>query len=109
MNFSTEVWGVDNMSLTREEREMIIRFDEAEEMATIYTRSRPWQTKLSKLAKTNKNYKQINKDAESVTYEFPKKLITLRSKTVKKELTEEQRQKLSERMSQNRFKAEKHG
>ncbi len=45
----------------------------------------------------------IRFDEAGETAEFPKKLITLRSKTVKKELTEEQRQKLTERILQNQF------
>ncbi len=89
------------MKLTKEEMETIIRFDESSQTATVYTCSRAWKTKFRKLAEQNKAFKLIDQDAESVTFEFPKSLITIRSRKVKRELTEEERQKLSERMKQN--------
>lgn len=89
------------MKLTKEEMETIIRFDESSPIATVYTCSRSWKTKLSKYASLNKDIKLINKDSESVTYECPKKLISLRRRSVKRELTEEQRKELSERARVN--------
>jgi hypothetical protein len=85
------------LSLSAEERETIILFDDSSNECEIYTCSRPVMTKLDKLCKENPmNYKLIKHDANSKTYHTSKKYISFRSGTVKRELTEEERQNLSD-------------
>lgn len=85
--------------MTRREQETIITFNAAEDTADpVYIR------KLDKL--TEKNPEQF-KPGKVETYQgeivakryiFPKRFISIRSKDVKRELTEEQREELAERL-----------
>lgn len=86
------------LNLTAEERETIILFDDSSQECKIYTCSRPMMTKLDKLCKSSpKNYRLDHKDAESKTYITKKSLISFRSEKQKRELTDEEKAKLSER------------
>lgn len=90
------------MRLTKMEKETIIRFDDESDKATIYTCNRAWQTKMKKLATKNKKFKLIEKDEISVTYEFPKNLITVRSKKVERNLTEKEKKKIGEMLNKGK-------
>jgi hypothetical protein len=90
-------------SLSAEERETIITFDDSSNECEIYTCSRPMMTKLDRLCKDNpKNYKLVKKDAYSKTYHTSKRFISFRSGAVKRELTEEQKAKAAERLKKAR-------
>lgn len=67
------------MKLTPEERETIIRFDDAGKTATIYTCNQTWKTKLAKLADKSEEIKLIAEDEYSQTYAFPKKRVHISS------------------------------
>jgi hypothetical protein len=85
-------------SLSAEERETIIRFDDNSNECDVYTCSRPVMTKLDRLCKDNpKNYKLVKQDAYSKEYKTSKRFISFRSGAVKRELTDDERQALSER------------
>ena len=86
-------------SLSAEERETIIRFDDGSKECDIYTCSRPIMTKLDKLCKEKPhNYKLINDDGYSKESITNKGFISFRSGRVNRELTDEQREAASKRM-----------
>ncbi len=59
------------LSLSAEERETIIIFDDSSSECEIYTCSRPIMTKLDKLCKVNpKNYRLIKHDPNSLNRSF---------------------------------------
>lgn len=85
--------------MTRQEQETIISFNAAEDTADpVYIR------KLDKL--TEKNPEQFKLgcvekcqgEIVAKRYIFPKRFISIRSKDVKRELSEEQRRELAERL-----------
>lgn len=93
------------MGMSLEEQETVIQFNRTDDHATVYTSDSTMMTKLDRLCKSSpKFYKKTReeKDREghivgkfySVTN---KSLVSLRSKKVEKNLSEEERQILSER------------
>lgn len=99
-------------NLSRYEQETIINFNAADDTAELYTADPVWMRKLDKLAEQNPGQFKVGRSERcegtviAKRYLFPKKLITVRSKVVKRDLTDEQREKLSERMKemhQNQF------
>lgn len=95
----------EKISLSAEERETIILFSDADQECTVYTCSRPVMTKLDKLCKSNpKTWKLIKQDANSKTYQTKKSLISFRADKPKRELTDEDRQALSERAKRTLLK-----
>lgn len=95
--------------LSSEEQETVISWDRVDRTARIYTTDRRYIGKLDKMYER----KQIHRNADGITaveYEVPEKLISFRSGIVKKNLTDEQKAKLSGQMKkmneerrQNRF------
>lgn len=91
-------------SLSRTEQEVVIGFNAAEDTAELYTADPVWMRKLDKLVEQNpeqfKEGRQETYQGKVIAkrYTFPKRFITVRSKDVKRELTEEQRMELSNRM-----------
>lgn len=91
------------MGLTYEEQEICINATRDEDMATAYCSDRTWITKLDKLVQNSPNlFKVVAEDENGKTYEFPKKLISIRSSFVKREMTEEQRRAAAERLKKAR-------
>lgn len=87
------------MNITIEEQEIIINAARTDDMAEIYCSDSTWITKMDKLVKKSPTlFKVINQDDVSKTYEFPKRLISIRSSI--KEMSEEQRTAAGERMKQ---------
>lgn len=90
------------MSLSRYEQEVIINFNAEEKRCTLYTADLVWIRKLDKLVEENpEEFKQIDRQTMkgklvSKTYEFPKGLVSIRSRTRK--LTDEEKQKLIKRL-----------
>lgn len=89
--------------MTRQEQETIISFNAAEDTADpVYIR------KLDKLVKSNpKQFKPgrvetYQGEIAAKRYTFPKRFLSIRSKDVKRELTEEQRKELAERLKKAR-------
>ena len=91
------------MSLSAYERETIITFSDADDTVDIYTASRPMMTKLDKLCKSSPElYRLKGGDSISKTYICSdKNMISLRSKKVTRELSEEEKQAARERMAEN--------
>jgi len=84
-------------NLIKEERETIINYNETDDKANIYTRSRITMTKLDKLVKKNpKDYVLVEEYDHSKEYECDKKLIGFRTS---RNFTEKQRKVLSDRMT----------
>ena len=86
------------LSLTNHEKETIILFNDAEEMAEIYTCNSAWKNKLDKLCQNTKEITLLKEDKHSKTYNFPKKWIKVKRPRV---LSREKRTELAERARQN--------
>ena len=85
--------------LTREEQEVIITTSAADELAEVYVADPIYMRKLNRLCERDPdNYKVKSRNEYSVTYTMPKKLLGFRVPAAPRELTEEQRKILSERM-----------
>jgi len=85
------------------EQETIIRWYRDEERATIYTSDLTTMTKLDKLTETSDDWKlgKVSKFPDGTvadkTYSCPKKLISFRSKTITRNLTDEERAEIAAR------------
>ena len=85
--------------LTREEQEVIITTSAADDLAEVYVADPIYMRKLDKRVEQDPdNYKVKSRNAYSVTYTMPKKLLQFRLPVAPRELTEEQREELRERM-----------
>lgn len=92
-------------SLSAVEREVSVTFNAGEEFADIYASDPVWIRKMDKLVEQNpeqfklKNtYFTCDGKVHAKRYIFPKRFVTIRSKDVKRELTEDERVSLSEKM-----------
>lgn len=97
------------MAIELFEQETIIQFNRSDEFATIYTSDTTMITKLDKLCKTvPDNYKLVKKETRkgktvSKIYRLEdKSFISLRSKKVTLNLTDEQRKERAERLNDAR-------
>lgn len=94
--------------LSKYEQEVVINFNAGEDTADLYTANPAWIRKMDKLVLQNpEQFKLIKEDkyqGEIIAkrYIFPKRFISVRSKDIKRELTEEQREQVAERMKQMR-------
>ena len=87
------------MALSIEEQEICINAMRDEEFATIYCSDRTWITKMDKLVdKAPELFKVIREDDGGKTYKFPKRLISIRSSIVTREMTDEQKQLAADRL-----------
>ena len=92
-------------SLSRYEQEVIINFNAEEDTAELYTANPSWIRKMDKLVEQNPEQfsemehrrGRIEGKVISKSYRFPKRFITIRSKDVKPNLTEEQRRTKAEK------------
>ena len=85
------------MSLSIEEQELHINASRDEDFATAYCSDSTWITKFDNLVKKSPDlFKVIAENDVSKTYQFPKRLISIRS-TIK-EMSEEQKRAAAERM-----------
>lgn len=97
------------MPLSRYEQEVVINFNAEEEKATIYTANQVWIRKMDKILSANpEQFKQIGEEkmegkVVSKTFEFPKELITIRTKKKVVQLSEDQRAILSERLKRSKM------
>ena len=97
------------MGVSLEEQETVIQFNRTDEHATVYTSDSTMMTKLDRLCKSSpKFYKKTReeKDREGhivgKCYSVANKsLVSLRTKKVEKNLSEEERQILSDRAKSN--------
>lgn len=87
------------MPLSIEEQELCINAMRDEDFATVYCSDRTWITKMDKLVEKSPNLFEVIAETEyGKTYKFPKRLISIRSSIVTRELTDEQRQLAAERL-----------
>ena len=82
--------------LTLEEQEVIFSSGRTEDIMECYTTDTTYMTKMDKLVAKNPDlFKLIKQDSVSKTYEFPKKLLSVRSGF--KQISEEQKKAASDR------------
>jgi hypothetical protein len=86
------------MSLTVPERETIITLNDEDGFVEVYTAQRPWITRLKKNPAAELVDEGKHMGSTWAKFRVPKELISVRSKRVKRELTEKQRSALAERM-----------
>ena len=85
------------MSLSINEQEVHISASRNEDFATAYCSDSTWITKFGNLVKKSPDlFKVVTENDVSKTYQFPKRLISIRS-TIK-EMSEEQKRAAAERM-----------
>lgn len=98
------------MRLSVNEQETVVNFERNTDKATVYTSDQTMLTKLHKLMEKNpKEWRLIDKgridgDVVSETFECPKRLISFRTSTASRVMTEEQREAAAERLKKAREK-----
>lgn len=96
------------MRLSRYEQEVIINFNAEEEETSLYTANPVWIRKMDKLLEQNPDQfklgrvEKVRGEIVSKEYFFPKRFVSIRSKDVKRNLTEEQRRESAERLKNSR-------
>lgn len=87
------------MALSIEEQELHISASRDEDFATAYCSDTTWITKMDKLvAKSPDLFEVVAESDWGKTYKFPKKLISIRSSIVTREMTNEQKELAAERL-----------
>ena len=87
------------MSLSLSEQELCINAVRDEDFATTYCSDTTWITKMDKLvAKSPDLFVVVAETDYGKTYRFPKRLISIRSSIVTREMTDEQKQIAAERL-----------
>ena len=87
------------MSLAIEEQEVCINAMRDEDFATIYCSDRTWITKMDKLVEKSPDLFEVIAETDyGKTYRFPKRLISIRSSIVSREMTDEQKQLAADRL-----------
>ena len=87
------------MALSIEEQELCINAMRDEEFATAYCSDRTWITKFDKLVEKSPDLFEVIAETDyGRTYKFPKRLISIRSSIVTRDLTEEQKHLAAERL-----------
>lgn len=88
-------------NLTAEERETIIRYSYADDIAIVFTYDKPLQKKLTSLVKEREDIAIIEQGDEWTEYKVPKKWVKVRPpKQVN--MTEEQKQAAAKRLMESR-------
>ena len=87
------------MALSIQEQEICINAMRDEEFATAYCSDRTWITKFDKLVEKSPNLFEVIAETDyGNTYKFPKRLISIRSSIVTREMTDEQKQLAADRL-----------
>ena len=91
------------MSLTLSEQEIHINATRDEDFATAYCSDTTWITKMDKfVAKSPDLFEVVAETEWGKTYRFPKRLISIRSSIVTREMTDEQKKIAAERLKSAR-------
>lgn len=96
------------MRTPADEREVIVRFYTDEQTATVYTSDYNYMRKFDRLVEENPDVWKFTRqetcqgDVVGKTYECPKRMITFRAKKPTREMTEEQKKELNERLARMR-------
>lgn len=87
------------MSLTIEEQELCINSTRDDKYATAYCSDRTYITKFDKLVEKSPELFEVVAETEyGKTYKFPKRLISIRSSIVTRDMTDEQKELAAERL-----------
>lgn len=87
------------MPLSIEEQEVCINAMRDEDFAIAYCSDRTWITKMDKLVEKSPNLFEVIAETDyGKTYKFPKRLISIRSSIVTREMTDEQKQLAADRL-----------
>jgi hypothetical protein len=87
------------MALSIEEQELCINAMRDEDFATAYCSDKTWVTKMDKLVEKSPDlFKVVSETDCGKTYKFPKRLLSIRSSIVTREMTDEQKQLAAERL-----------
>ena len=87
------------MTLSIEEQEVCINAMRDEDFAKVYCSDRTWITKMDKLVEKSPNLFEVIAETDyGKTYKFPKRLISIRSSIVTREMTDEQKQLAADRL-----------
>ena len=91
------------MGIPTNEQETVVQYDRNGDTMTIYTSDSTQMTRLDKIYKRSREHWQAG-EVVAVEYKADKRLLSYRSKIVKKSLTDEQRAGLSAKMKALREK-----
>lgn len=87
------------MSLSIDEQELCINAMRNEDFATAYCSDSTWITRFDKLVEKSPDlFKVVDETEFGKTYKFPKRLISIRSSIVTREMSDEQKQLATERL-----------
>lgn len=87
------------MALSVEEQEVCINAMRYDEFATAYCSDSTWITKFDKLVEKSPDlFTVVSETDYGKTYKFPKRLISIRSSIVTREMTDEQKQLAADRL-----------
>lgn len=87
------------MSLAIEEQELCINSTRDDNYATAYCSDRTYITKFDKLVEKSPELFEVVAETEyGKTYKFPKRLISIRSSIVTRDMTDEQKELAAERL-----------
>lgn len=87
------------MALSLEEQELHISAFRDEDFVTAYCSDTTWITKMDKLvARSPDLFKVIAETDWGKTYKFPKRLLSIRSSIVSRQMTDEQKEQAAERL-----------
>ena len=87
------------MALSIEEQEVCINAMRDEDFAIAYCSDRTWITKMDNLVEKSPNLFEVIAETDyGKTYKFPKRLISIRSSIVTREMTDEQKQLAADRL-----------
>lgn len=97
---------MDDYRVPTDEQETVIQFDRNGTVCHVYTTD---STMMTKLDKKYKRVKQdyVNGKPIAAYYEFDKRLLSFRSKVMKKNLSDEEKKKARERLDRNRKRKDK--
>lgn len=87
------------MSLAIEEQELCINATRDDKYATAYCSDRTYITKFDKLVEKSPELFEVIAETEyGKTYKFPKRLISIRSSIVTRDMSDEQKELAAERL-----------
>lgn len=87
------------MALSISEQEICINAVRDEDFATAYCSDRTWITRFDKLVEKSPELFEVIAETEyGKTYKFPKRLISIRSSIVTREMSDEQKHLAAERL-----------
>ena len=96
------------MGLSKIEQETVLNFNVAEETCSIYSADPAFMRKMDKLCISNPEHFRQTRDSRikgevvGKFYECPKRFISVRTKDVKREMSDEARKAFADRMKKTR-------